>query len=536
MREKEYEIMKDSYMFPPLDLLEKRPVRRLYSDSVIIVIRSLITMIFNGKGIRIEKMYPVVIGPSVYYFEIVLSEGIDIDIIRDCLADHGKLRIVSLVSDNRLIAIEVPRHDRQNLYLRDILETKSFERFKGRLPIALGMPTKDNKLLGLSLTCLQHLLISGGDRSGKSMLLHCIIISLLYSQTPKELKLVLVDTKNEEFGVYNKIEATYLYHDKCSDKGVITSDVQAVSTLYSLCEEMDRRLDILADQGLDEYNEMIRKWERTNKKAKCYLPYIVVVIDEFSELIKIYGKHFEIPLHHLAQMGHKVGIHLVISTWDTSESVVTRLVKSVFSTRISCKVSSAEDSRRILDISGAELLSGKGDMLYSSDGYISRVQGCFVNSRDIESVCDWIALCNKEETQCHIQESKSEDETSEDSTKRNCIDELMESEKNRMDLIKALKECLCMIESSSDSIDMRESSISKNDIRRKKSDSNQPEYPVAKRNVPLSVGMDTMAPHIGENESYEEDVDSDQYVHIVEKDSLFKRIWRMIAHKKNVDE
>lgn len=528
--------MKDSYMFPPLDLLEKRPVRRLYSDSLIIVIRRLITMIFNDKGIKIEKMYPVVIGPSVYYFEIVLCEGRDIDIIRDWLADHGEIRIVSLVSDNRLIAIEVPRHDRQILYLRDILETKSFERFKGRLPIALGMPTKDNKLLGLSLTCLQHLLISGGVGSGKSMLLHCIIISLLYSQTPKELKLVLVDTKNDEFGVYNKIDTPYLYHNECPDKGVITSDAQAVSTLYSLCEEMDRRLDILSDQGLDEYNEMIKKWERINKNDKCYFPYIVVVIDEFSELIKIYGKHFEIPLHHLAQTGHKVGIHLVISTRDTSESIVTRLVKSVFSTRISCKVSSAEDSRRILDISGAELLSGKGDMLYSSDGYISRVQGCFVDSRDIESVCDWIALCNKDETQRHVQESKSEDETSEDSTKRNCIDELMESEKNRMDLVKALKECLCMIESSSDSTDMKESSISKNDICRKKTDSNQPEYPAAKGNATLNVGMDMMAPHISENESYEEDVDSDQYVHIEEKDSLFKRIWRMILHKKNVDE
>lgn len=529
-------IMKDSYKFPPFDLLEKRPVHRLYSDSVIIVVRSLITMIFNDKGIRIEKMYPVVIGPSVYYFEIVLCEGIDIDIIRDCLAGHGQLRIVSLVSDNRLIAIEVPRHDRQNLYLRDILETKSFQRFKGRLPIALGMPTKDNKLLGLSLTCLHNLLISGEAGTGKSMLLHCIIISLLYSQTPKELKLVLIDTKKEEFGVYNKIEDRYLYHQDCFEKGVITSDVQAVSTLYSLCEEMDRRLDILAGQGLDEYNEKYFNWESVNMDTKSCLPYIVVVIDEFSELIKIYGKHFEIPLHHIAQMGHKVGIHLVISTQDTSENVITQLLRSVFSTRITCKVSSTEDSMRILDVSGAELLSGKGDMLYSSDGYITRVQGCYVDYRDIENVCNWIALTNKDECQHHIQDSKLEDKLQNEQNKRVYSDEIMENVNNSKDLIKALKECLCMIESSSEDIDMRDSSISKNDIRRKKSNSNQTNYLETKEKDPLSVGMDTMEPYICENESYQGDIDSDQSGQIEEKNPFFKRIWRIISHKKNSDD
>lgn len=445
----------DSYKFPPLELLEKRPIRRLYSDPVINALRRLVMKIFNDKGITIEKMYPVVIGPSVYYFEIVLHDGLNIDTIREYLADYGLIRVVSLVYDNRLIAIELPRSNRQNLNLRDILETKSFQSFKGRLPIALGMPTKDNRLLGLSLIHLQHLLICGGAGTGKSMLLHCIILSLLYSQTPKELKLVLIDTKNDTFGVYNKIKDQYLYEEDGAVKSVITSEIDAVKTLYSLCAEIERRSSTFTYAGA--------------------LPHLVVVIDEFCELMKTYGKHFEIPLYHLAQKGHEVGIHLVISTGIPNENVVTRLIKSAFPTQISFKLYSADDNSTILDTSDAELLIGKGDMLYRSCGFTKRVQGCFVDIHEIKRVCDWIASDKKEPVECHIQESCEEEAITVESIKNNCKDDTINDKNNNMGLINFLRECARPIESSYKSIKSEDSQAGGNDNSVLEGCSDQPE-------------------------------------------------------------
>lgn len=450
--------MTDSYKFPPLDLLRKRPIFRVYSDRMIVELRRKVSLICEANGIKIKKIYPMVIGPSVYYFEVVFFEDIDIDLIRDYLADDiifRHVRIISLYSGNQLIAIEVPRYDRDVVDLRGVLETKGFQNFIGKLPIALGILTENNKLFGCSLISLPHLLICGGAGTGKSTVLHCIILSLLYSQTPKELKLILIDTENETFGVYSKIREQYLFDNDGVEKSIITSEIHAVQTLYSLCEEMDRRLTTFTVSGV--------------------LPYLVIVIDEFSELMMKYGKFFEIPLCHLAQMGHKVGIHLVIATRQPNDKVISQFIKSAFSTRILCKLNSTEGSRAILDTTDAKFLTGNGDMLYSSDGNLKRVQGCFVNIIEIERVCNWIASNNKRYGQDHIQESNEKDKIMAGLSKQHCIDEIIDNEKKSMDVIKFLRECACPIESSGKSIDIEESPVSNIDSNEKEGYSDQPE-------------------------------------------------------------
>ncbi len=409
--------MKDSYEFPPIDLLKKTPIRRLYSDSEILDLRKKIKSIFNARGVEIRKIHPIIIGPSVYYVQVVFFSDMDIDIIRECKAlvhPDGAVRIISVEGGSWHVAIEVPRTDRQIVGLREVLESKAFQKLSGKLPIALGIPTSENNSFGVSLYNLPPILIGGEAGSGKSVLLHCIALSLLYSQTPDELKFIMIDIKGTEFAVYNKIKEKYLYAFQKIDNGVVTSDIAAVRALYSLCEEMDRRFSTFKElfcQDIHEYKSKVKNMKSFPKDKSEKMPHIVVMIDEFSELMLKYSMYFELPLRQLAEKGVAAGIHLIIATKALSKRIVSESIQLSFPARISLKVNSADDSITMLDVPDAELLIGKGDMMYRlSWGELRRVQGCFVDTWEIEEVCDYIAASREEEKQCEDQNPISQEE------------------------------------------------------------------------------------------------------------------------------
>lgn len=422
--------MKDSYEFPPIDLLKKAPIRRLYSDSEILALRKKIKSIFNARGVEIRKIQPFIVGPSVYYIEVVFFSDIDIDIIPECLAEvnpHGSIRIISVAEGLWHIAIEVPRTDRQIAGLREVLESKIFQKLRGKLPIALGIPSSENNAFGVSLYYLPPILIGGEVGSGKSVLLHSIALSLLYSQTPDELKFIMIDIKGSEFAVYNKIKDKYLHMFQGIDEGVITSDIAAVRALYALCDEMDRRFSIFSElccQDIQEYKEKIKKMKSLPKDKSVKMPHIVVMIDEFSELMLKYSMYFELPLKQLAEKGISAGIHLVIATNYLSKRIVNESIQSYFPTRISFKVNSADDSITMLDLPDAELLTGKGDMMYRlSWGELRRVQGCFVDTWEIEDVCDYIAATQGPEEQNEYQNPASQEVEQSDHQNSICHEE-----------------------------------------------------------------------------------------------------------------
>ncbi len=287
---------------------------------------------------------------------------------------------------------------------------------RGKLPIALGIPTAENNAFGVSLYNLPPILIGGEAGSGKSVLLHCIILSLLYSQTPDELKFTMIDIKGSEFVVYNKIKDKYLYAFQEIDNGVVTSDIAAVRALHSLCEEMDRRFSIFSELGchdIHEYKEKIKKIKSFPKDGSREMPHLVVMIDEFSELMLKFCMYFELPLRRLAEKGVAAGIHLIIATKSLSKRIVNDSIQLSFPARISFKTSSADDSMTVLDMPDAALLTGKGDMMYRlSWGELRRVQGCFVDTWEIEEVCDYIGAAIEEEEQCEDQNHASQEDQS----------------------------------------------------------------------------------------------------------------------------
>lgn len=396
--------MDDSRHKTLIELLEKESYHCTMPDEEVECVKHSILVVLNKYGIETDRVNAIV-SPSVMTIEITLPYNKPASIIRkyandieNDLVKHGLCRVIIPLPGKNALAVEVPRLDRSMVYLREVLESKEFQESKAELPIALGIST-ENKPVIADLCKPPHLLIGGATYMGKSVLLNSIIVSLLCRKSPEEVKFTLIDTKMAEFEHYSKIKEQYLVKIEGIDEDVISSPEHVITALNSLCSEMDRRYEVLRKtrcRSNREYNQMIKEGKSLTADGYKIMPYIVVIIDEFADLIIAYGKAIEYPLAKLAQKGRAVGIHFIISTQQPSPQVLTGILKANFPARIAFKVQTFADSRTILDMPGAQLLLDRGDMLVSNNEIRSRVQGAFIDDSEIEKTCDWIAHNNSD--------------------------------------------------------------------------------------------------------------------------------------------
>src|SRR5574344_346165 len=387
-----------SYQAPPINLLEE------YRDKWFEVSRDeleknnrQIVRTLNNYKIGVSKI-SARIGPTVTLYEIVPAPGVRVSQIKRLeediqlsLAARG-VRVVTLVGTNA-IGIEVANEKPSTVSMRSVLEDPKFKEAKYDLPVAIGK-TITNEVYSFDLTKMPHLLVAGATGQGKSVGLNAILASLLYRKHPSELKLVLVDPKKVELSLYSKLEKHFLAQLPDAEDAVITDTQKVIYTLKSLCKEMDSRYDLrkMANvRNIKEYNEKFLQRKLKPQKGHRYLPYIVVVIDEFSDMIMTAGREIEEPIARLAQLARAIGIHLVIATQRPTTSVITGNIKANFPARIAFMVRSSIDSRTILDEVGANQLIGRGDMLISNGNELTRVQCAFIDTKEVENIVDFIS-------------------------------------------------------------------------------------------------------------------------------------------------
>ncbi len=338
------------------------------------------------------------IGPTVTLYEIIPADGVRISKIKSLeddialsLAALG-IRIIAPMPGQGTIGIEVPNKSREMVSMRSVITSDKFAKSTADLPVVLGK-TISNEILVVDLAKMPHLLMAGATGQGKSVGLNVLLTSLIYRKHPAQLKLVLVDPKKVELTLFNKIERHFLAKLPDADEAIITDTKKVVNTLNSLCIEMDNRYNLLKDAGcrnLKEYNVKFTNRRLNPEKGHKYMPYIVLVIDELADLMMTAGKEVEQPIARLAQLARAIGIHLVVATQRPSVNVITGLIKANFPARLSFKVTSKIDSRTILDAGGAEQLVGMGDMLLSLNSDIVRLQCPFVDTNEIEDICEFV--------------------------------------------------------------------------------------------------------------------------------------------------
>lgn len=388
-----------SYQRPPLELLEeyKNQESPVTNEELIANKNKIVETLANYK-IQIDKI-KATIGPTVTLYEIVPAPGVRISKIKNLeddialsLAALG-IRIIAPIPGRGTIGIEVPNLKPETVSMYSILKSAKFQESKYELGIALGK-TISNETFILDLTKLPHLLVAGATGQGKSVGLNAIIASLLYKKHPSQLKFVLIDPKKVELTLYSKLERHFLAKlPDNTNEAIITDTQKVIYTLNSLCIEMDQRYDLLKQaqvRNIKEYNDKFTARRLNPNKGHKFLPYIVVVIDEFADLIMTAGREVETPLARLAQLARAIGIHLIIATQRPSINIITGVIKANFPARIAFRVSSMIDSRTILDHPGANQLIGRGDMLVSSGSDMVRVQCAFVDVPEIERVTDFI--------------------------------------------------------------------------------------------------------------------------------------------------
>ena len=337
-------------------------------------------------------------GPTVTLYEIVPAPGVRISKIKNLEDDIALslsalgIRIIAPIPGRGTIGIEVPNQKPEVVSMHSILRSAKFQESKFDLAIALGK-TISNETFVVDLTKMPHLLVAGATGQGKSVGLNAIITSLLYKKHPAQLKFVLVDPKKVELTLYNKLERHFLAKLPDSQEAIITDTQKVINTLNSLCIEMDSRYDMLKlahVRTIKEYNEKFVSRRLNPNKGHKYLPYIVVIIDEFADLLMTAGREIEGPIQRLAQLARAIGIHLVIATQRPTTNIITGVIKANFPARIAFRVSSMIDSRTILDTPGANQLIGKGDMLISTGSDLVRVQCAFVDTPEVERITDFI--------------------------------------------------------------------------------------------------------------------------------------------------
>jgi S-DNA-T family DNA segregation ATPase FtsK/SpoIIIE len=348
--------------------------------------------------IEITKIRATV-GPTVTLYEIIPAPGVRISKIKNLEDDIALslsalgIRIIAPIPGKGTIGIEVPNKKKQMVSMKEVLASDKFKRAKMDLPIALGK-TISNEVFVVDLAKMPHLLVAGATGQGKSVGINSILMSLLYKKHPSQVKLVLIDPKKVELFPYSQLEHHFLAFLPNQDEPIITDTAKVIYTLNSLCIEMDNRYDLLKKasvRNIREYNEKFVQRKLNPLKGHRFLPFIVLVIDEFADLIMTAGKEVEIPIGRLAQLARAVGIHLIIATQRPSVNIITGVIKANFPARIAYKVTSKIDSRTILDTGGAEQLIGRGDMLLSVGGEMVRLQGAFIDTPEVEKVIEFIA-------------------------------------------------------------------------------------------------------------------------------------------------
>ncbi|MCH3992094.1 MAG: DNA translocase FtsK [Prevotella sp.] len=389
-----------NYKYPTLDLLKKYgdEEKPYIDEQEQIANKNRISEVLHNFGVEIRSIRATV-GPTITLYEIQPAEGVRISKIKNLEDDIALslsalgIRIIAPIPGKGTIGIEVPNAKPNIVSMESILNSRKFQETKMELPLALGK-TITNDVFMVDLAKIPHLLVAGATGQGKSVGLNAMITSLLYKKHPNELKFVLVDPKKVEFSVYTKIAKHFMAVVDEEDEPIITDVTKVVRTLNSLCKLMDHRYDLLKMAGarnIKEYNAKFVNHRLDLTKGHQYMPYIVVVIDEFGDLIMTAGKEIELPIARIAQLARAVGIHMIIATQRPTTNIITGNIKANFPGRIAFKVAAAVDSKTILDRSGANQLIGRGDMLYVNGNEPVRVQCAFVDTPEIERINDYIA-------------------------------------------------------------------------------------------------------------------------------------------------
>ncbi len=386
------------FKMPPIDLLEDHGGGKVtVSKEELEENKNKIVTTLSHYKIGIEKI-KATIGPTVTLYEIVPEPGVRISKIKNLeddialsLAALG-IRIIAPIPGKGTIGIEVPNSNPDIVSMRALLASEKFQNSPMELPIALGK-TISNETFITDLAKMPHLLMAGATGQGKSVGLNAILVSLLYKRHPSQIKFVLVDPKKVELTLFNKIERHYLAKLPDEEDPIITDTSKVVKTLNSLCIEMDNRYELLKNasvRNIKEYNAKFIKRKLNPEKGHKFLPYIVLVVDEFADLIMTAGKEVETPIARLAQLARAIGIHLIIATQRPSVNIITGVIKANFPGRIAFRVSSKIDSRTILDAGGADQLIGRGDMLLSTGNDLTRIQCGFVDTPEVDEITEYI--------------------------------------------------------------------------------------------------------------------------------------------------
>ena len=387
-----------SYKYPPLSLLKDHESSNssVSTEELVSNKKKIVETLANYK-ITITKINAT-IGPTVTLYEIVPAPGIRISKIKSLEDDIALslsalgIRIIAPIPGRGTIGIEVPNQQPKTVSMKNVLSSRKFQESAFELPVALGK-TISNETYVFDLAKMPHLLVAGATGQGKSVGLNAVITSLLYKKHPSQLKFVLVDPKKVELTLFTKIERHFLAKLPDTEEAIITDTHKVIATLKSLTVEMDERYSLLKNahvRNIKEYNEKFVKRKLNPEKGHRFLPYIVLVIDEFADLIMTAGREVEMPLARLAQLARAIGIHLLIATQRPTTNIITGVIKANFPARIAFRVMSVIDSRTILDMSGANQLIGRGDMLISSGSEPIRLQCAFIDTDEIEALTDYI--------------------------------------------------------------------------------------------------------------------------------------------------
>ncbi|MFD0701421.1 FtsK/SpoIIIE family DNA translocase [Myroides pelagicus] len=386
------------YQFPSIDLLKDYGTSSITIDQEELEINKN-NIVETLKNYKIDiAQIKATVGPTVTLYEIVPEAGVRISKIKNLeddialsLAALG-IRIIAPIPGRGTIGIEVPNTKPSIVSMKSVISSPKFQNAEMELPIALGK-TISNETFVVDLAKMPHMLMAGATGQGKSVGLNAVLTSLLYKKHPAEVKFVLVDPKKVELTLFNKIERHYLAKLPDAEDAIITDNTKVINTLNSLCIEMDNRYSLLKDamvRNIKEYNEKFKQRKLNPEQGHRFLPYIVLVVDEFADLIMTAGKEVETPIARLAQLARAIGIHLIIATQRPSVNVITGIIKANFPARVAFRVTSKIDSRTILDGQGADQLIGRGDMLYTQGNDLVRVQCAFVDTPEVERLTEFI--------------------------------------------------------------------------------------------------------------------------------------------------
>lgn len=388
-----------SFKNPTIDLLKKYDIneRQIDMDEQN-ANQKRIKQTLESFGISIASIKATV-GPTITLYEVIPDTGVRISKIKNLEDDIALnlsalgIRIIAPMPGKGTIGIEVPNKDPQIVSMQSVIATRKFQESKYDLPVVLGK-TITNEIFMFDLCKMPHLLVAGATGQGKSVGLNAVITSLLYKKHPSELKFVLVDPKMVEFGIYAELERHYLAKLPDAEKAVITDCTKVIMTLNSVCKEMDDRYELLMKahvRNIKEYNAKFISRHLNPQKGHKFMPFIVVIIDEFGDLIMQAGKEIETPIARIAQKARAVGIHMIIATQRPSTNIITGIIKANFPARMAFRVMQMVDSRTILDAPGANQLIGRGDLLFSQGGETTRVQCAFVDTPEVERIVNFIA-------------------------------------------------------------------------------------------------------------------------------------------------